>query len=98
MATIQPPTTKTSSSHSSTFLRGAHQFDIIGYSKLKSLGVRNTVRSVDFEAGGCTWALVCCFDVPAPASNPQQCQLVSISLDRRPQIITITIALSPRPA
>jgi speckle-type POZ protein len=80
MATMQPPI-KTSSAHRSTFLRGAHQFDIIGYSKLKSLGVRNTVRSVDFEAGGCTWALVCCFDVPAPASNPQQCQLVSISLE-----------------
>ncbi|KAM0843710.1 hypothetical protein ACQ4PT_057526 [Festuca glaucescens] len=27
------------------------------------------------------WALVCCFDVPAPDSNPQQCQLASTSLN-----------------
>ncbi|KAM0861692.1 hypothetical protein ACQ4PT_045742 [Festuca glaucescens] len=53
---------KTSSTHRSAFVQATHRFDILGYSTLKSLGVRTSVRSGAFEAGGFPWALVCCFD------------------------------------
>ncbi|CAM0871251.1 unnamed protein product [Alopecurus aequalis] len=77
---MQPPT-KTSSAHRSTFVRGTHQFDIIGYSARKELGVCNTVRSCDFEAGGCTWALVCCFDALRNSlPHARQFHLASITL------------------
>ncbi|CAM0871250.1 unnamed protein product [Alopecurus aequalis] len=75
MATL--PRNKTWSAHRSTFLWGTHQFDIIGYSARKELGVRNTARSGDFEAGGCTWALVCCFDAVPDSKR----QLASINLE-----------------
>ncbi|XP_039780669.1 BTB/POZ and MATH domain-containing protein 2-like [Panicum virgatum] len=53
---------KTASTHRSAFLRGVHEFDIVGYSVRTALGVSNSVRSGAFEAGGHTWALVCCFE------------------------------------
>nr|CAB3494798.1 unnamed protein product [Digitaria exilis]CAB3499747.1 unnamed protein product [Digitaria exilis] len=51
----------TASTHRSTFVRGTHQLDIVGYSVRKELGVSNSVRSCAFEAGGHTWDLVCHF-------------------------------------
>ncbi|RLN18794.1 hypothetical protein C2845_PM02G15180 [Panicum miliaceum] len=53
---------KTASTHRSAFVRGTHQFDIVGYSVRTALGVSNSVRSGAFDAGGRTWALVCCFE------------------------------------
>ena len=60
------PLNKTASTHRSTLVRGKHQFHIVGYSERKALAgvsARNTsvVRSGDFEAGGCTWAISCRF-------------------------------------
>ncbi|XP_037427546.1 uncharacterized protein LOC119293048 [Triticum dicoccoides] len=78
------PRNKTSSAHRSTFLRGEHRFDIVGYRARKELGVRNNARSADFQAGGCTWALICCFDDPNPYARRRgsgdQIQLVCITL------------------
>uniref|UniRef100_A0A453JAE4 MATH domain-containing protein n=1 Tax=Aegilops tauschii subsp. strangulata TaxID=200361 RepID=A0A453JAE4_AEGTS len=78
------PRNKTSSAHRSAFLRGEHSFDIVGYRARKDLGVRNTVRSADFQAGGCTWALICCFDDPYAYARRRgsgdQIQLVCITL------------------
>ncbi|KAK1612211.1 hypothetical protein QYE76_035884 [Lolium multiflorum] len=70
---------KTTSTHRSAFVQATHRFDILGYSTLKSLGVRTTVRSGSFHAGGLPWALVCCFDeIPKPGGVVQ---LASISLE-----------------
>ncbi|KAF7048716.1 hypothetical protein CFC21_057417 [Triticum aestivum] len=82
--TPSQPRNKTSSAHRSAFLRGEHRFDIVGYRARKDLGVRNNVRSADFQAGGCTWALICCFDDPYPYARRRgsgdQIQLVCITL------------------
>ncbi|KAK1612221.1 hypothetical protein QYE76_035894 [Lolium multiflorum] len=70
---------KTTSTHRSAFVQATHRFDILGYSTLKSLGVRTTVRSGSFDAGGLPWTLVCCFDeIPKPGGIVQ---LASISLE-----------------
>jgi hypothetical protein len=70
---------KTTSTHRSAFVQATHRFDILGYSTLKSLGVRTTVRSGSFDAGGLPWTLVCCFDeIPKPGGVVQ---LASISLE-----------------
>ncbi|CAN6293700.1 unnamed protein product [Urochloa humidicola] len=63
---------KTASTHRSSFARATHRLDIVGYSVRAALGLFNTVRSGAFEAGGHTWALVCCF---------RWKQLASISLE-----------------
>ncbi|CAN6293701.1 unnamed protein product [Urochloa humidicola] len=63
---------KTASTHRSSFARATHRLDIAGYSVRAALGLFNTVRSGAFEAGGHTWALVCCF---------RWKQLASISLE-----------------
>ncbi|CAN6293698.1 unnamed protein product [Urochloa humidicola] len=52
----------TASTHRSAFARATHRLDIVGYSVRTALGVRNSVRSGAFQAGGNTWALVCCFE------------------------------------
>lgn len=69
------PLNKTASTHRSTIVRGTHQFHIVGYSERKALaGVSasnsnsSVVRSGDFEAGECTWALSCCFKKQGLAS------------------------------
>nr|XP_020163649.1 BTB/POZ and MATH domain-containing protein 2-like [Aegilops tauschii subsp. strangulata] len=77
MATPQPH--KTASTHRSAVARGAHQLDILGYSTRSKLGVRNTVRSRTFDAGGFSWALVCRF-----TANPARARgvtLASIALE-----------------
>ena len=71
---------KTASTHRSAFLRGVHEFDIVGYSVRTALGVSNSVRSGAFEAGGHTWALVCCFE---PRKLESIClELLSTSITR----------------
>jgi speckle-type POZ protein len=67
---------KTWSAHRSAFVQATHHFEILGYSTLRSLGVRTSVRSGTFDAGGFPWALVCCFD-PGQVRN----SLASISLE-----------------
>ncbi|VAH72537.1 unnamed protein product [Triticum turgidum subsp. durum] len=67
------PLNKTASTHRSALVRGTHRFHIVGYSEQKALaGVsgRNSsiIRSGDFEAGECTWALSCCFKKQGLAS------------------------------
>ena len=65
---------KTASTHRSAFLRGVHEFDIVGYSVRTALGVSNSVRSGAFEA------LVCCFE---PRKLESIClELLSTSITR----------------
>ncbi|CAM0946905.1 unnamed protein product [Alopecurus aequalis] len=73
--------TKTWSTHRSAFVQATHRLDILGYSTLKSLGVRTSVRSGTFDAGGFPWTLVCCVDEVVKPGRRAATALASISLE-----------------
>ncbi|CAM0948191.1 unnamed protein product [Alopecurus aequalis] len=73
--------TKTWSTHRSAFVQATHRLDILGYSTLKSLGVRTSVRSGTFDAGGFPWTLVCCVDEVVKPGRRAGASLASISLE-----------------
>lgn len=64
-ATMEMPQ-KTASTHRSWFVRGTHQFEIVGFSVRTALGVSNSVRSAAFESP-CTWSG---FNPPKPSGRP----------------------------
>jgi len=60
-ATTDPETKETVSRCTTVAEKGAHTFEIVGYSlKTKGLGVGKSVRSGTFTVGGCDWVLRFC--------------------------------------
>ncbi|XP_047062209.1 BTB/POZ and MATH domain-containing protein 1-like [Lolium rigidum] len=63
MAASHAPVERMTSRCTAATVRATLAFEIVGYSLLKGMGVKNFIESTTFSVGGYKWCISCCLDL-----------------------------------